>query len=134
MGLLIVLFVFGCTFTTRHLGWLQFLEFKTYDFFLRQQPRPGTSDPLVLVEMTEADIQSATLDYPLTDRKLAELLSILAAAQPAAIGLDMWRDIPVPKSGESLEELNRVLLAHPNIIGIFTLDGIGPPARPGCRS
>lgn len=127
MGLLIVLFVFACTVTTRHLGWLQFLEFKTYDFFLRQQPKPGTSDPLVLVEMTEADIQSATLDYPLTDGKLAELLGILAAAQPAAIGLDMWRDIPVPKSGESLEELNRMFLAHPNIIAIFTLAGIAPP-------
>jgi len=56
VSLLIVLFVFVSTVTIRHLGWLQFLEFRAYDFFIRHQPRAATSDPIVLVEMTEADI------------------------------------------------------------------------------
>jgi adenylate cyclase len=127
MGLLMVLFVFGCTLTTRYLGYLQFLDFQAYDLLLRQQPRASDSEPIVLVEMTEADIHSPSLDYPITDLKLAELLRTLEAGQPAAIGLDLWRDIPVPKSGAHLHELEQVLLDHPHIIAIFSLSGIAPP-------
>ena len=127
MGLLMVLFVFGCTLTTRYLGYLQFLDFQAYDLLLRQQPRAADSDPIVLVEMTEADIQSPSLDYPITDQKLAELLHVLEAGRPAAVGLDLWRDIPVPKSGLFHHDLAQALLAYPNIIGIFTLGGIAPP-------
>ena len=58
---------------------LQFLEFHAYDFFIRHQPKAATSDPIVLVEMTEADIHSPALDYPIYDDKLAELLSMLEA-------------------------------------------------------
>src|SRR6266498_2145442 len=111
VSLLIVLFVFTCTFTVRHLGWLQFLEFQAYDFFIRYQPKAATSDPLVIVEMTETDIHSPSLDYPIYDDKLAELLSKLEADHPAVIGLDIWRDIPVPKRGHLLHEFNDVLLS-----------------------
>lgn len=128
VSLLIVLFVFVCTLVTRHLGLLQFLEFYPYDFFVRHQPKAATSDPLVLVEMTEDDIHSPSLDYPIYDDKLAVLLENLAAAKPATIGLDIWRDIPVPKNGTGLAQLNHVLLAHSNIVAIFTLGGIAPPA------
>jgi adenylate cyclase len=133
VSLLIVLFVFCCTLIVRHLGWLQFLEFQAYDFFIRRQPKAATSDPIVLVEMTEADIHSPSLDYPIYDKKLAELLSKLEADHPAAIGLDIWRDIPVPKSGVGIHEFNQVLQAHSNIVAIFTLGDrekapIAPPA------
>src|SRR6266404_6024768 len=120
VSLLIVLFVFCCTLVVRHMGWLQFLEFQAYDFFIRHQPMAATSDPIVLVEMTEADIHSPSLDYPIYDDKLAELLSKLEADHPAVIGLDIWRDIPVPKSGVGIGEFNQVLQAHSNIIAIFT--------------
>jgi adenylate cyclase len=127
VSILIVLFVFIGALIVRHLGWLQFLEFHAYDFFIRHQPRAATSDPIVLVEMTEADIQNPALDYPIYDNKLAELLRDLESDQPAVIGLDIWRDMPVPKSGVFLQELNQVLLAHSNIVAIFTLGGIEPP-------
>ena len=132
ISLLIVLLVFGVTLLVRHLGLLQFLEFHAYDFFIQRQPKAATSDPIVLVEMTEADIHSPALDYPIHDDKLAELLRKLAAGQPAAIGLDIWRDIPVPKSGVGLRQFNEVLLAHSNIVAIFTRTnaaspGIAPP-------
>jgi CHASE2 domain-containing sensor protein len=58
---------------------------------------------------------------------LAELLTMLVAGEPAVIGVDLWRDVPVPKSGAGLPLLNRVLLAHSNIVGIFTPNGIRPP-------
>ncbi len=126
--MLLVCLVFLGTLTLRHLGWLQFLEFHSYDFFIRHQTKAATSDPVVLVEMTEEDIHSPTLDYPIYDDKLAQLLQNLAAAGPSAIGLDIWRDIPVPKDGTGLPQLNAVLQANSNIVGIFTLAGIAPPA------
>ncbi len=130
---MIVFFVFICTVMVRHLGWLQFLEFQAYDFFIRHQLKAATSDPIVLVEMTEADIHSPSLDWPIYDDKMAALLRILEADQPAAIGLDIWRDIPVPKSGLGIHEFNHVLQAHSNIVAIFTLGDrehkpIAPPA------
>src|ERR1043166_3501402 len=128
VSLLIVLFVFTCTFTMRRLGWFQSLEFRAYDSFIRHQPKAATSDPIVIVEMTEADIHNPSLDWPIYDNKLAELLHKLASAQPAVIGLDIWRDIPVPKQGVGIQEFNQVLLSNANIIPIFTLGGIAPPA------
>src|SRR6266446_8463246 len=130
-SLLIVLFVFCCVLVVRHLGWLQFLEFQAYDFFIRHQSKAATSDPIVLVEMTEADIHSPSLDYPIHDDKLAELLRALESDHPAVIGLDLWRDIPVPKSGVVLHEFSQVLQSYSNIVVIFTTEkggGIAPPA------
>lgn len=118
--LLIVLVVFGGTFALRHMGLLQFLEFYAYDFLVLQQPRAETSDPIVIVEMTETDIHSPKLDYPIHDDKLADLLLALEAAQPAVIGLDIWRDIPVPKSGVGIHKFNEVLQSYSNIVAIFT--------------
>src|SRR5688572_28787745 len=128
VSLLIVLFIFSCTLAVRHMGWLQFLEFHAYDFFIRHQPKSATTEPIVLVEMTESDIHHPSLDYPIYDNKLAELLRALETDRPAVIGLDIWRDIPVPKSGVYLDEFNQVLQSRPNIIAIFTLGGIAPPA------
>jgi adenylate cyclase len=128
VSLLVVVLVFLAVVFVEQLGWLQFLEFKTYDFLIRQQPRAANSEPVVLVEMTEGDIHSPSLDYPIHDDKLAQLLRNLAAAQPAAIGLDIWRDIPVPKNGSGLARFNEVLQTHSNIVAIFTLAGIAAPA------
>src|SRR4029078_13289452 len=75
----------------------------------------------------ESDIQNSDLDYPLTDEKMAELLEKLSEEEPAVCVLDIWRDRPVPKSGVSLTNFNRVLLEHTNIVGIYTLGGISPP-------
>jgi adenylate cyclase len=126
--LLIVLLVFVFSLFAQQRGRLQFLEFWVYDKMLLRQPKAASSEPLVLVEMTEQDIQNPSLDYPIYDNKLADLLNVLAAEEPAAIGLDIWRDIPVPKSGIYLNQLNEALLSHSNIVAIFTLNGIKPPA------
>ena len=121
VSLLIVLFVFCCTLIVRHMGWLQFLEFQAYDFFIRHQPKAATSDPIVTRGNDRGGHPQPSLDYPIHDDKLAELLRTLEADQPAVIGLDIWRDIPVPKSGVGIHEFNQVLLSHSNIVAIFTL-------------
>src|SRR5262249_923240 len=108
----IVLLVFIYSMIAQRLGLLQFLEFPVYDWMLLRQPKAANSEPLVLVEMTEQDIQNPDLDYPIYDNKLADLLNILATGEPSAIGLDIWRDMPVPKSGVYLMQLNEALLSH----------------------
>jgi adenylate cyclase len=136
VSLLIALFVFIAVALVWQTGRLQFLEFHAYDFLIRRQPKATGDNSIVLVEMTENDIHSPALDYPIHDDKLAELLRNLEAAKPAVVGLDIWRDIPVPKSGEGLPQFNHVLQTYSNIIVIFTLDegategqaGIPPPA------
>src|SRR6185369_14129193 len=134
VSLLIVIFISCCTLIVRHLGWLQSLEFQAYDFFIRQQPKSTTSDPIVLVELTEADIHNASLDWPIYDDKMAAIFRNIEADQPAVIGLDIWRDMPVPKIGGAIQEFNQVLLTYSNIIAIFTrtnalkgIPGIAPP-------
>jgi adenylate cyclase len=124
----IVLLVFIATLLVWRTGRLQFLEFYSYDFLIRHQPKAAGSNPIVLVEMTEEDIQSPSLDYPIYDDKLAELLRNLEAARPAVIGLDIWRDIPVPKNASGLKQFNDVLQTYSNIVAIFTLGGIAAPA------
>ncbi len=130
----IVFLVFLSTLGLQRMGWLQFLEFHAYDFFVRHRDKAPDGEPIVLVELTESDIHSPTLDYPVPNDKMAELLRDLEADQPAVIGLDIWEDIPVPKSGIHLAEFNQVLLSNTNIAVIFTLEdkggngGIAPPA------
>ncbi len=125
---LIVVIAFICALALRYSGSLQILEFQAYDLFIRHQPKAATTDPIVLVEMVESDIQSPELDYPLYDERMAELLTRLEAGNPAVIGVDIWRDLPVPKAGTGLASLNQVLEAHSNILVAFTLGGIAPPA------
>jgi len=128
VSLLIVILVFVVMLVAWHTGRLQFLEFHSYDFLIRNQKRAASTGPIVLVEMTEKDIHDPSLDWPIYDDKLAELLRILEADKPAVIGLDIWRDIPVPKSGVGLPQFNEVLQTYSNIVPIFTLGGIAPPA------
>ena len=129
VSLLIVLLVFlGALFIQRK-GWLQFLDFHAYDYFIRHQTRAATNDPLVLVEMTEDDIHDPQFDWPVHDTTLAKLFRELEAHEPAVIGFDIWRDLPVPKNGSGIHELNEVLLAYSNIVAIFTAGTkIGAPA------
>ncbi len=124
---LIILAVFALVLLAHRAGHLQFLEFRAYDFFLRYTPLLPSGDPVVLVEMNESDIQNPTLDYPLTDEKLAALLEKLEVGHPAVIGLDFWRDLPVPRNGSQQAQLEATLIEHTNIIGIYTLGGIAPP-------
>ena len=58
---------------------------------------------------------------------LAKLLETIATAKPIAIGLDIYRDVAVPRDGSQLAELNRVFQENQNIVGIFKF---GDPEHP----
>ncbi|MCT7958975.1 CHASE2 domain-containing protein [Laspinema palackyanum] len=79
----------------RQLGLLQGWELKAYDHFLRSRP-PEPLDPRILiVEITESDVQLQK-EYPISDATLTQLLQKLEQHQPRAIGLTLYRDLPVP--------------------------------------
>lgn len=95
-------------------GALQFLELVTFDRFLRLRPAEPMDERIVIVSITEGDIQRART-YPIPDREIADLLKRLQAYQPTAIGLDIVRDIPVEPGNA---ELTSVFRSSKNTIGV----------------
>src|SRR5437588_11523132 len=117
-SLMLSMGVFAFVAGARELGLFQSAEFLAYDKFLLWRSGAATTDPRIsIVEITENDI--AKYDFPIPDDLLAKLLEGIAAAKPVAIGLDLYRDVPVPRDGSRIAELNRVLEQNQNIVGIF---------------
>ncbi|MEB3357299.1 MAG: CHASE2 domain-containing protein [Synechococcales bacterium] len=85
----------------RFWGMLQGMELQAYDQFLRWRPVEPADERLLLVTVDEADIdyqiqQGMTRQGSLADEALAQLLTILQAHQPRTIGLDIYRETPIP--------------------------------------
>ncbi|MGB3693460.1 MAG: adenylate/guanylate cyclase domain-containing protein [Spirulinaceae cyanobacterium] len=113
----------------RYIGLLQGLEWGFFDLYMRVRPPEARDNSIVIVGIDEADIQEFNKAI-LPDSIYAELLQKLQAMQPRAIGLDIYRDIPV---GEGEEELAEVFANFDNIIGIEKvigdqgLEAVAPP-------
>ncbi len=134
VSLVIAFLAYGGVLSVRELGKFQSAELRVYDTFVRWKAATAAEDPrIVLVAITEDDINNPELgDWPLWDADLAKLLTILEAQQPTAIAVDLIRDLPVPKRGDSLAQLNEVLLANANIICMWAFGdehrrGLPPP-------
>jgi adenylate cyclase len=95
-------------------GVLQTLEWMILDQWLRSRPPEARSVPIVLVTITESDIQSLGR-WPLSDAQLADLLNRLKRDRPIAIGLDIYRDLPIQPGHSQLLQLFKTT---PNLIGI----------------
>lgn len=101
-------------------GKLQFLELAAYDYYTLFRSKIFSHDSrIVLITINEEDIQRQKR-WPLTDYTLAHLLKNLIAHNPRVIGLDIYRDIPVPP-GE--EELKSVFSKNYNIVTIQKIAG-----------
>jgi adenylate cyclase len=116
----------------RHLGILQSVELGSYDRMLRLRPDETPDSRLLIVGITEGDIQRLK-QWPISDHKIAEILQKLEKMQPRAIGLDVLRDVPL---GEGHNELTKVLQKSDRIIGVcLVTDGSaetpGSPPPPG---
>ena len=80
-------------FGVQHLGWLQPLELAAFDLMVRLRPDEGPDPRLLVVEITEQDIQ-ALKQYPISDGILAKVLAELERHQPTVIGVDLARNVP----------------------------------------
>ncbi len=79
---------------SRQLNLLEPLELSAYDRLMQLRPALPPDPRLLIVKVTEADIQS--LPYPLTDATMNQLLKNLEQYQPAVIGIDIYRDKQQP--------------------------------------
>ena len=109
-------------------GSLESLEFATYDWYIRSRPSTVTQEaPIALITITERDIRKLGR-WPLSDAQLTKTFEAIVQYRPRAIGLDLYRDVPVPPGHEVL---NTMLSNHPHIITVtkFGLDpdSIIPP-------
>ncbi|MBW3584788.1 MAG: CHASE2 domain-containing protein [Cyanobacteria bacterium 0813] len=116
----------------RQLGLLDPVELSAYDQMLRLRPEEQPDSRLLVVGITEADIQELK-QWPISDRKIAEILQKLEKMQPALIGLDVLRDVPL---GDGREELTKLLQKNARIIGVCLVtdgsaDNPGSPPPPG---
>ncbi|MEA5536235.1 EAL domain-containing protein [Crocosphaera sp. XPORK-15E] len=100
----------------RQIGRLQFLELVAYDQMVRVLPSGANDSRLLIVGVTEADIQKQK-QWPLSDQVIAQLLNKLQADNPKVIGLDIYRDLPHPPGSELL---NKALQAD-NIVVVKQL-------------
>jgi CHASE2 domain-containing sensor protein/CheY-like chemotaxis protein/nitrogen-specific signal transduction histidine kinase len=106
-------------------GTFQLLEWATYDLFFRLRPAEPVENRLLLVTIDESDIQ-AVGHWPLPDATLTQVIATLQRHQPAAIGLDLYRDLPIDPGHESWVKL---MESSPNLIGVEKATGqtIQPP-------
>jgi adenylate cyclase len=106
-GLLVSILVSLAVLGLRGCGNLESLELAAYDWFIRLRPSDPAADPrIVLVTITEQDIQTLG-SWPLPDDVLAQVLESVARFGPRAIGVDIYRDLPVPPGSERLDSFLR---------------------------
>ncbi|CAD5977617.1 putative signaling protein PA1727 [Planktothrix tepida] len=117
-SLIVTLFVVGC----QKLGGLESFELRMFDAFVCLRPIPDSDPNLLIVAITEEDIQSQK-QWPLTDRILAQVFAKLQQHQPNVIGLDLYRDLPQEPGGK---ELLKQLKAD----NIIVITKIGNPKNP----
>jgi adenylate cyclase len=90
----------------------------------RKDPANPTANPVVIVTIAEEDIQR--WGHPLKDSQLAILLSRIQAEKPRVIGLDLYRNLPVPPGQGALDKVFR---ASPIVIGIKRIAGEAQSAQ-----
>jgi adenylate cyclase len=121
--LLAPLSISALTITINSIGIIQPLEWTVLDqLFLLRQPE-AIEDRIVVIEADEASISSSN-QWPLSDAKLAELIRTLSRQKPAAIGLDLYRNVPVSPGESDWVEVQRTT---PNLIGIEKHIGAAVP-------
>ncbi|HEY9872279.1 MAG TPA: CHASE2 domain-containing protein, partial [Candidatus Obscuribacterales bacterium] len=106
--------VTGLLIALRFVGLLQPLDLAAFDLFFRLRPLEPVDPRIVIVGITETDIRKVG-KWPIPDTVLAKLLNKLKQQQPTAIGLDVYRDLPVEPGHQ---ELVKVFESTPNLIGI----------------
>jgi adenylate cyclase len=121
--------VAGIVIGLRLFGWLQPWEWAALDQYFRWRPPEPTDERIVIVGISEADLKKVG-QWPMPDAVLAQLLEKINLQKPRAIGLDLYRDLPVEPGHSALV---KVFETTPNLIGIEKINeqdknsAIAPP-------
>lgn len=109
-------------------GILQPLEWSALDAGLRSRPTEPVDERIVIVGIQESDIRGAG-QYPIPDQRLATILNTLQTYQPAVIGVDIFRDMPVaPGHAELLKALQaNNVIAVEQVLSDRTGFTVNPP-------
>ncbi|MBP0016938.1 MAG: AAA-like domain-containing protein [Cyanobacteria bacterium SBLK] len=110
------------TMLSRSLGILQPFEFFFFDRMMQMRPAEPPDSRISIVTITDEDLKTfadpvVEAKYPntISDRVILQLLNTLEEYQPKAIGLAIYRDIPVGKE-EDYNELTNYLKNNEDII------------------
>lgn len=110
----------------RYSGALEPLELAAYDMGLRL--RTATPSPhVVLIVEREEDLHR--YGFPMSDERLSELVERLMRQGAAVVGVDKYRDMPVPPGAERLK---KTMARLPNVVWVFKFageneTGVSPP-------
>ncbi|MCY7406899.1 MAG: CHASE2 domain-containing protein, partial [Alkalinema sp. CAN_BIN05] len=111
------LFVTLLVLAIRSLSMLEGSEFSVLDQFFRMRAEEPLDSRIVIVGIDENDISQGDR-WPVSDQQLVEVLAQIQKMNPRAIGLDLYRDIPV---SPGTLRLQKFLQTNENIIGIEQL-------------
>jgi adenylate cyclase len=111
-SLLIIFLVYFSVFSFHKSNVSEFFELYIYDKLLQRYSAVSTTPPVTTIIITENDINQLN-SWPVSDKLLAEILTQLIQYKARVIGIDIYRDTPVPPGHKKLDSLFR---QHQNII------------------
>jgi diguanylate cyclase (GGDEF)-like protein len=92
------------------------LETSSFDLLTRLQAQANPDPRLLLVEVTEADLE--VYGWPLSDQVVADIIAEIQRHAPAVVGLDLYRNTPQTTEGQAALAQQ---FEAPNVIGIFNV-------------
>ena len=123
-GIVSSLLVSAIVVAIESLGGLQLLEWAALDRLFRLRPLEPIDDRVVLVTLDETDLRELGR-WPVPDRVLAEIVRTISEDDPAAIGVNLYRDLPVEPGHDAWVE---VANTTPNLVGVEKI--VGDPVAP----
>ncbi len=118
----------------RWAGMMELWELRAFDLLLRLRPEEGADPRLLVVGVTEADIQSQDPQQrrgSLSEAALHRLLEKLESYGPRVIGLDVYRDFPVspdhPELAARLRNSERLVATCKGTDSNLDMVGVPPP-------
>jgi len=104
---------------TRYFGLFQPLELFAFDLLVKMRSPQIRDNRVVIVGIGEEDVEKIGTAL-ISDGIYAKLLEKLLKFQPVVIGLDVYRDVPIPLG---TDELTKIFENNKNIIGIEKMIG-----------
>ncbi|MDJ0706129.1 MAG: CHASE2 domain-containing protein [Leptolyngbyaceae cyanobacterium MO_188.B28] len=126
------LIVTGGLAACRFLGWFEKIEIAAYDSFIRRKPVEPLDDRLLVIGISEEDIQNRE-EYPIKEGTVVELLETMTQYEPRVIALDFGLDFPRGTDAEQ-DQLTNLLAGSDRIVSACLLSSEEFPGVPPAPS